>query len=302
MMKRIGYVGLGIMGEAMAGNLVKAGFDVTVWNRTESKASRLREHGARWAGSPAEVAEVVEAVCINVTDTPDVEDVIFGRDGILKGNPGDTAELVIIDNSTINPEATRDFAGRLASDGIELLDAPVSGGDVGAMAGTLSVMVGGKEEVFDRCKSVFEAVGKTITYCGPSGAGQATKACNQILCALNLLGTCEAMALAVREGLNLEKMLSVTTAGAGGSWSLANLGPQIATGDMNPGFMVELLNKDLNIVHDEAKSLGLPLPGTHLVADFLRSLETAGFGREGTQALSRVIENLGGFRYAGSGG
>lgn len=297
-MKRVGYIGLGIMGEAMARNLLKAGFEVTVWNRTPDKAAALLEMGAQRADHPADVAAKVEAVCINVTDTPDVEQVIFGRHGIIEGNPGDTAGMVVIDHSTISPAATRLFAQRLADHEVDMLDAPVSGGDVGARNGTLSIMVGGKAEVFERCLPIFEAVGRSITHVGEHGAGQATKACNQILCAVNLMAVCEAMSLAVREGLDLHKMLAVTTAGAGGSWSLANLGPRIAAGDIAPGFMIDLINKDLSIVREQAGKLALPLPATNLAADLLRAAAHHGHGRDGTQALSRIFERLGGFTYA----
>ncbi|MBI1368769.1 MAG: NAD-binding protein [Planctomycetes bacterium] len=297
-MKRIGYIGLGIMGSAMVANLLKKGFEVVVWNRTKSRADALVKAGAKWAESPAALAKFVTAVCINVTDTADVEQVIFGDRGIIEGNPGDAADFVIIDHSTISPAATRQFAARLAEQSVAMLDAPVSGGDVGARAGTLSIMVGGEAAVFERCKPIFEAVGRAITHVGPSGAGQATKACNQVLCALNLLGVCEAMALAQREGLDLAKMLAVTTAGAGGSWSLANLGPQIAAGDMNPGFMIDLINKDLNIVKNESVELGLPMPGLNLAAELFRAAATMGHGQSGTQAISRVFEKLGDFSYA----
>jgi len=296
-MKRIGYIGLGIMGSAMARNLLDAGYALTVWNRTKSKAAALVKAGARWADSPAEVAAHVEAICINVTDTPDVEQVIFGQRGIVEGNPGDTAGLVVIDHSTISPAATRRFAEALGEYEIDMLDAPVSGGDVGARDGTLSIMVGGEASVFERCKAMFEVVGGAITHVGPIGAGQATKACNQILCAANLMGVCEAMALAVAEGLDLERMLAVTTAGAGGSWALKNLGPQIAAGDMSPGFMIDLINKDLEIVHGAAARHGLALPALHLAADLLRSAAKTGHGGDGTQALSRVYEKLCGQAY-----
>lgn len=296
-MKRIGYIGLGIMGSAMAGNLLKAGFELTVWNRTRSRAAGVLERGATWADSPAQVAAKVEAVCINVTDTPDVEQVIFGPGGIVEGNPGDIADLVIIDHSTISPAATRDFAARLESQGIHLLDAPVTGGDVGARNATLSIMVGGRQETFERCRPIFQAVGKAITHVGPSGLGQACKACNQILCAVNLLGVCEAMALAKREGLDLEKMLAVTTAGAGNSWSLSSLGPQIARGDMRPGFMIDLLNKDLRIVRGEMDQLGLPLPGAGLAGELFRAASVQGHGSDGTQAISRVYQQLAAITY-----
>ena len=297
-MKRIGYIGLGIMGSAMAGNLLKKGFEVTVWNRTPSRAKKLLEQGATWADSPADVAAKVQAVCVNVTDTADVEQVIFGRKGIVEGNPGDTADMVVIDHSTISPAATRDFAQRLAGHTLHMLDAPVSGGDVGARNGTLSIMIGGPGEVFERCRPIFEAVGKSITHVGPAGAGQACKACNQILCAVNLLAVCEALALAKKEGLDLAKMLAVTTAGAGSSWSLANLGPQIAGGNMSPGFMIDLLNKDLRIVRSEMDKLDLPLPAAALAAELFRSAGVNGHGKDGTQAVSRIYQKLAGIDYS----
>ncbi|MHC4993885.1 MAG: NAD(P)-dependent oxidoreductase [Planctomycetota bacterium] len=296
-MKRIGYIGTGIMGRAMAINLIKAGFGVTVWNRTRENAQEVIDAGAAWADSPALVAAVSEAVCINVTDTPDVEAVIFGDEGVSSAGENALKDLIVIDNSTISPQATRDFATRLGELGVAMLDAPVSGGDVGARAGTLSVMVGGASENFEKCMPIFEAVGKAITHVGESGAGQACKACNQVLCAVNLVAVCESMSLAVREGLDLKKMIAVTSAGAGGSWSLANLGPQIAKDDMAPGFMIDLINKDLNIVSGEANELGLPMPGAKLATELLRSAATLGHGRDGTQALSKVFERIGGFSY-----
>jgi len=300
-MKRIGYIGLGIMGAPMAGNLLDAGYELVVWNRTRKKADPLIERGATWADNPAAVAKQAEVICVNVTDTSDVEHVIFGDHGIVAGNPGDTAGLVIIDHSTIDPGATRDFAARLKPYDIALLDAPVSGGDTGAKAGTLSVMVGGDRAVFDRCKPLLEVVGKTITHCGPNGAGQATKACNQVLCAVNLLATCEALALAKREGLDLHTTIDVTRAGAGGSWQLANLGPKIAEADMAPGFMIDLLNKDLNIVEQAARDHRLPLPAADLARALFRAAANQGEGRAGTQAISRVVQNLGGFEYSRAG-
>jgi len=296
--KRIGYIGLGIMGSAMASNLLKAGFELTVWNRTRSRATGVLERGARWADSPAQVAATAEAICINVTDTPDVEQVIFGPGGIVEGNPGDIADLVVIDHSTISPAATRQFAQRLKEHGIHLLDAPVTGGDLGARNASLSVMVGGSPEIFDRCLPIFRAVGKAVTHVGPTGSGQACKACNQVLCAVNLLGVCEALALAKKEGLELEKMLAVTTAGAGNSWSLSNLGPQIAAGDMRPGFMIDLLNKDLRIVRSEMDQLGLPLPATALATELFRAAAVQGYGGNGTQAVSRLYAHLAAIEYA----
>jgi 3-hydroxyisobutyrate dehydrogenase-like beta-hydroxyacid dehydrogenase len=288
-MKQIGYVGLGIMGQAMANNLIGAGYELTVWNRTAAKAAPLTDAGATVAEHPAAVAAAVDVVCLNVTDTPDVEEILFGPNGVAEGG---RAGLIVIDNSTISPDATRQFAARLAEQSIHLLDAPVSGGDVGARAGTLSVMVGGDATLFQTCLPIFEAVGKTVTHVGPSGAGQATKACNQVLCGVNLMAVCEAMSLAAREGLDLQKMLAVTTAGAGGSWALANLGPQIADADMSPGFMIDLINKDLAIVASEAKRLDLHMDAANLATERLKQAGRQGYGRNGTQALSQLFEPL----------
>ncbi len=291
-MKHLGYIGMGIMGRPMALNLLKAGYKVTVWNRTKAKADDVLAAGAGWADSPADVAQQCEAVCVNVTDTPDVASIIFGKQGIVEGNPGDTAGMVVIDHSTISPAATRDFAKRLHAYDIDMLDAPVSGGDVGAQAGTLSIMVGGEAETFERCLPIFQAVGKSITHVGPGGAGQACKACNQVLCALNLLGACEAMALAKSQELDLAKMIEVTSAGAGGSWQLANLGPKIAAGDLAPGFMVDLLLKDLEIVRAAGRDGQLAMLGTDTATNLFRAASNAGLGSEGTQALSAIIARL----------
>ena len=294
--KKVGYVGLGIMGGAMAANLLEAGYELVVWNRTASKAAPLAERGAMVADSPADVAaKGAQVVFVNVTDTPDVEEVIFGDDGIASAAEAGT---VVVDNSTINPVATQDFARRLAEQGVEFLDAPVSGGDVGARNGTLSIMVGGSAETFARCLPLFEAMGKSITHLGPAGMGQTCKACNQIAVSLNLLGTCEAMALAKRSGLDLEKMIQVLAGGAAGSWQIANLGPKIADGDLDPGFMVDLVLKDLAIVSDTAREHKLPLTGTALAEGYFRAVAAGGDGRLGTQARSKVLEKLGQLKFS----
>lgn len=294
-MKKIGYIGLGIMGAAMARNLLREGFEVIVWNRTESRAEELIKAGAGWAESPAVLADQVELICLNVTDTPDVEAVLFGRDGV--GERKQRSSLIVMDHSTISPEATRVFAQRLKGFGIDFLDAPVTGGDIGARDATLSIMVGGEETDYKKCLPVLEAVAKRITYVGESGAGQLCKACNQIMGALNLLGVCEAMALARKGGLALNKMLEVTSAGAAGSWALENLGNQIAVGDMEPGFMIDLIRKDLAIVQKEAVGLNLPLLGVSMVEGLFRAASEMGHGQKGTQALSRVIEATGQFQF-----
>lgn len=293
--RSVGYIGMGIMGAPMAANLLKAGYAVTVWNRTAAKCDALVQQGARRAESPnAMAAEEPDVVFVNVTDTPDVEEVLFGEVGLAVGaSPG----LIVVDHSTISPVATGAFAERLAEQAVTLVDAPVSGGDVGAQAGTLSVMVGGPADAFERVRPLLEVVGKNITHLGPAGSGQACKACNQVAVSLSLLGVCEAMALAKQSGLDLSKMIEVVSGGAGGSWQLANLGPKIAVGDHDPGFMIDLVLKDLAIVMETARSQALPLTGTALAESYFRAVQAAGGGALGTQAMAKAIESLGAFRY-----
>jgi 3-hydroxyisobutyrate dehydrogenase-like beta-hydroxyacid dehydrogenase len=284
--RRVGYIGLGIMGRAMALNLMRAGFEVTVWNRTPGKALALGEQGAAVALSPAAVAEAVEVVCVNVTDTPDVEAVLLGPAGVVEGaRPG----LVVIDHSTIDPVATQRMAAALAGRGVTLLDAPVSGGDVGAKQGTLSIMVGGESAAFARCRPVLEAMGKSITHVGGSGMGQACKACNQAAVACTLQGVCEALALGERLGLDLGRMLEVVGAGAGGSWQLSNLGPKIVAGDFSPGFMIDLVLKDLRIVMEAGEGAGLTLDGVRAALRRFEQVQAEGGGRLGTQAMAKAV-------------
>lgn len=283
---KIGYLGLGIMGSAMAANLHRVGFELVVWNRTASKAEPLRATGATVAASPADVARQVDICCLNVTDTADVERLLFGDAGVASGaKPG----LIVVDHSTIRADKTRAFADRLAKQGVTLLDAPVSGGDSGARNATLSIMVGGDAAAFERCRSMFEAVGKTITHVGDVGSGQVCKACNQIAVLTNLAGVCEAMAYGARHGLDLRKMLDVVAKGAGGSWQLANLGPKILDGDLRPAFMVDLALKDLAIIADTA---GVPLPAVEQARRYLSDVaENDERGGElGTQAMARAVE------------
>ena len=296
---RVGYVGLGIMGRSMAANLIKAGFALTVWNRTASKCDELAKLGATVADSPAQVAAASEAVCVNVSDTPDVEAVIFGPRGIA--SPGGAQPgAIVIDHSTINPAATQRFAAELASRRIGFLDAPVSGGDVGARNATLCIMVGGEQANYERCLPIFNAMGKTIRHMGPAGMGQVCKACNQIAVVVTLLGVCEAMALANKSGLDVRKMIEVVNGGAGASWQLGTLGPKIADGNFAPGFMIDLVLKDLNIVHDAAGAVSLPLPATALTESLFRAVKADASldgGKLGTQALAKAIEKLGAFRF-----
>lgn len=288
----IGFIGMGIMGRPMARNLLRAGFPVTVFNRTQARAQELGADGATLARSPADCALGNEILITMVTDSPDVEAVLFGAAGAVEGAP---KGATFVDMSTISPDAARSLASRLKERGIDFLDAPVSGGDIGAQKGTLTIMVGGEKEAFEKAKPVLECLGKRITHMGPVGSGQVTKASNQILCALNLLGVCEALAFAHRNGLDLEKMHQVVAAGAANSWALEILGKKIIEGDFEPGFMVKLLEKDLTIVLSAARGLSLPLSGTALSQQYFRSNMTHGEGNLGTQAMFRVLERLGNF-------
>jgi 3-hydroxyisobutyrate dehydrogenase len=293
---KVGYVGLGIMGAPMAMNLLEAGYDMIVHNRTASKADALKKAGATVADSPADVAaKGARVIFINVTDTPDVEAVLFGESGIVEQA---SQGVIVVDNSTINPVQTQRFAERLDKRGVVLMDAPVSGGDVGAQKGTLSIMVGGPDDAFATVKPLLEVLGKNITHLGPVGMGQTCKACNQIAVSLNLLGVCEAMALAKRSGLDLDKMIAVLSGGAAGSWQIENLGPKIARGDHDPGFMIDLVLKDLNIIASTARELKLPLNGTPIAENTFRAVQADGGGRLGTQAMARAIEKQGTFKFA----
>lgn len=289
--KRVGFIGLGIMGGPMAMNVLKAGYPLTVWNRTASKAEPLLAAGAQWADSPAEVARRSDVVITIVGDTPDVEEVILGPQGIIHGaRPG----MVVIDMSTISPHATQRIAARLAEVGVEMLDAPVSGGDIGAREGTLSIMMGGKREVFERCLPILQAMGKRITHVGPNGAGQFTKLVNQIIVVGNTLAMAEGLLFAAKAGLDLEKVLEAVTAGAAGSWMLTHRGPQIIRGDFRPGFTVRWQHKDVRLVLEAAREMHLPLPGTALIFQLYEALVARGLTEEGNHALIKALEWLAG--------
>ncbi len=288
---RVGFIGLGIMGAPMASHLVRAGFEVAVWNRTASRCDPLAELGATIASSPSEVAAYSEVTISCVTNSPDVEAIVFGPGGLIEGaKPGS----VYIDMSTISPAVARKVGAALAERGVAMLDAPVSGGDVGAKAGTLAIMVGGEADVFERCLPVLQAMGKTIVHVGPGGSGQVVKLCNQVAGGLNLLAMSEAITLARRSGVDPSKMLEVVSAGAAGSWMLSNLAPRAVKGDFAPGFMVELQQKDLGLVLESAAESSTSLPGTALVQQLFRTLEARGRGKDGTQALADALRILNG--------
>lgn len=286
---RVGFIGLGIMGGPMAANLLKAGFTVTVWNRTASRMEPLVAAGASPGLSPADVAAVSEVTVSCVTNSPDVEAVALGPGGVIEGAP---VGATYIDCSTIAPATARTVAEALAHHGVSMLDAPVSGGDIGAKAGTLAIMVGGESVAFERSLPVLQAMGKTIVHVGPSGSGQVVKLCNQVAGGLNLLAAAEAINLARRAGVDPAKMLEVVSAGAAGSWMLSNLAPRAVKGDYAPGFMVDLMQKDLRLVMDAANDSHTPLPGSALVYQLFQAIQAEGRGSDGTQALIDAIAKL----------
>jgi len=297
-MARIGFVGLGIMGHAMALNLVDAGFDVVVWNRTASKADDLVAAGAASAHSPADLASQCDIAMMCVSDTPDVEAAVFGRDGIADGlRPGG----LVIDHSTIAPDATRRFAERIVDLGGHWLDAPISGGSEGAANGTLSIMIGGETTQVERAMPYLRTIGTTITHVGPTGAGQLVKAVNQILVVGNQLAVSEALLLAEAGGLDLKTTIGAIEGGAAGSWMLSNRGPQMIERDWRPGFTIDLQQKDLRLVLEAADGLGVPIPGTSLIFQLYRGLQERGLGSEGNHALVKALENLSGIELSADG-
>lgn len=287
---RVGFIGLGIMGRPMAKHLLDAGHQLTVWNRSRPGVDALADAGAAEGASPADVASKSEVVITMVGDSRDVEQVALGETGIVCGA---RAGLVHIDMSTISPEVTRSISSAYAETGVEMLDAPVSGGQGGAIEATLSIMVGGKREVFERCLPLFEAMGRKVTYCGPSGAGQTVKLCNQVLVSVTNMAVCEALVLAKKAGVSPSTMLEAVSGGAASSWQLSNLGPKMIARDFSPGFKVWHQEKDLRLALEVARTVALPLPATALVSQLFASVHADGCENEGTQALVKALEKLG---------
>jgi 3-hydroxyisobutyrate dehydrogenase len=285
---RVAFIGLGIMGKSMVGHLLAAGYPLVVHNRSRNKADELIARGATWADTPADAAAAADVVFICVTDTPDVEAVLLGEAGVIQSaRPG----LIVVDHSTISPGATRGFAEKLSALGTTLLDAPVSGGDVGARNATLSIMVGGDEAAFEKVSPLLNVMGKTITHCGPSGTGQLTKLVNQILVSVTNLAVCEALTLATAGGLDPAKTITAIAGGAAGSWQLNNLGPKMIAGDFAPGFMIDLQYKDLRLVLEAAEEAGVQLDTTKRVTKLFAMARDWGRGREGTQALFEIVKS-----------
>jgi len=279
------------MGAPMARNVRKAGFPVTVTNRTLSRAEALSKDGITVVKTPREVAQASDIVITIVIDSPDVDAVLFGPDGVASGaHEG----LLAIDMSTISPKRTKEFAERAAKNtpAFRTLDAPVSGGEVGAIEARLSIMIGGDAKDVERAMPVFQAMGKTIVHIGEHGAGQTTKLANQIAVALNNLGVAEALVFAASQGIDLEKVRQVIAGGAGSSWAMQNYAPKMLAGDFKPGFMVDLQQKDLRLVMDDAYAARLSLPGASLAHELYTALQAAGEGRDGNHALLKVIERL----------
>lgn len=284
---KIGFAGLGIMGAPMSQNLLKTGFDVIVWNRTSSKTKPLQKAGARVASSLPDLARFADVLITMLNDTPDVEEIILGPDGLARAlTPG----KIIIDMSTISPDATTKIAARLEQMGCAMLDAPVSGGDIGAQKGTLTIMVGGPEETFTTCLPVFQALGKNIVLCGGHGDGQRVKMINQVLCGLHAVALSEAFILAQKMELDLEVVHQVVSSGAAGSWALDNYGPRILCGDFSPGFKLGMQQKDLRIAHETADKLQLQVEGAELAFRlFTRGTEN-GLGELGSHALIKLYD------------
>ena len=289
MAERVGYIGLGIMGRPAALNLLKAGYRVWVWARRVESMEPLLAAGATTCASPAEVARHANIVFTNVSDTPDVEEVVLGDSGVIRGaDPGS----VIVDMSTISPLATRRIASQLARQGVEMLDAPVSGGEQGAVSGSLSFMVGGKPEVFERVRPLLEVMGKNIVLCGDNGAGQVTKACNQIVITQSIAAIGEAFVFARRSGIDPARVREALLGGFAGSRALEAHGQRMLDHDFAPGFKARLHRKDMRIVLDTAAELGVALPGAALSAQYINALVGGGEGELDSSAIYRVQELL----------
>lgn len=285
------FLGLGVMGGYMSANLAKAGYSVNGWNRTSDRpgVKIALEAGANIVNSIQEAVTDVDIICTCVSDIPDVEAVILGENGVIHfAKPG----AIIIDFSTIGSAAARHISQQLEPAQIQFLDAPVSGGDIGAKNGTLTMMVGGDKTIFETSKPILETMGKNIRYCGNVGSGQAVKLCNQILCSLNMVGICEAMLLAEKQGIDPNLVVEICSTGAAGSWALSNLGLKVAHGDFEPGFMIKHILKDLRIIQETLNS-DPDLPGTELADQLfkiVKELDQGLGGNQGTQAMIRAYK------------
>ena len=286
---RIGWIGTGVMGSSMCGHVLGAGFSVTVYNRTKAKAEPLLQRGAQWAHGPRAVAEAADVIFTIVGYPSDVRSVILGEDGVLAGcREGN----IVVDMTTSEPSLAVEIAEAAAKVGVRSIDAPVSGGDVGAREARLSIMIGGDEGAVEALQPCWEVMGATIVRQGGPGAGQHTKMVNQVLIATNMIGVCEALLYGYRAGLDLVTVMKSVASGAAGSWSLSNLGARIIDNNFDPGFFVEHFIKDMGIALDESKRMGLSMPGLALAHQLYLSLQAQGHGRDGTQALQLALASM----------
>jgi len=293
MKEHVGWIGTGVMGRSMCGHLIAKGYKVTVYNRSKDKAQPLLDQGATWADTPKGVAERSTIVFAIVGFPKDVREVFLGPQGALAGvRQGG----ILVDMTTSEPSLSREIYEAAKAKGVAGIDAPVSGGDVGAKNAALSIMVGGDAEAIDAVKPLLECMGKTIVHQGPAGAGQHTKMVNQILIATNMIGVCEALLYGHKAGLDLKTVLQSVGGGAAASWSLNNLGPRIIDRNFEPGFFVEHFIKDMGVALDESKRMGLSLPGLALANQLYLAVRAQGWGRKGTHALMLALEQLSGVK------
>ncbi len=287
----VGFIGLGIMGLPMAKNLVDAGYPVVGHNRSQEPVDELVEHGGTGADTAAETAETADVVITCLPDSSVLEEVMRKDDGIMAGV---SEGMTVIDMSTISPMVTETLAEDLADLGVAMLDAPISGGEVGAIEGTLSIMVGGDEAVLEAHRDLFEVMGETITHCGPNGAGQTTKACNQIVVSAQMVGVSEALVFAEQAGADLEAVVDAISGGAAGCWTLDNRAPSMIRGEFDPGFFASYQYKDLRIATDAGEAFGATMPLTELAHELYKSMEQNGMGKDDNSGVMQVIEMLAG--------
>jgi len=286
---RIGWIGTGVMGSSMCGHLIDAGFSATVYNRTKAKAEKLLAAGAQWAEGPKAVAEASDVIFAIVGYPADVRGVFLGADAVLAGC---SAGNIVVDMTTSQPSLAVEIAEAAAAIGVHAIDAPVSGGDVGAREARLSIMIGGEKDAVEALTPCWEAMGKTIVHQGGPGAGQHTKMVNQILIATGMIGVCEGLLYGYKAGLDLETVMQSVASGAAGSWSLSNLGTRIIANNFDPGFFVEHFIKDMGIALEESKRMGLAMPGLALAHQLYLALKAQGHGRDGTHALHLALASL----------
>ncbi|MFN8709019.1 MAG: NAD(P)-dependent oxidoreductase [Planctomyces sp.] len=292
---RIGWIGTGVMGSSMCAHLIQAGFPATVYSRSKQKADALLQKGAAWADTPRAVAEASDVIFSIVGFPSDVREVILGPSGALAGS---AAGSVIVDMTTSQPALAVEIDQAARAKGVHSIDAPVSGGDIGAKNAALSIMIGGDSAVVEALQPLWSAMGKTIIHQGPAGSGQHTKMVNQILIASNMIGVCEALVYGYRAGLDLATVLKSVSSGAAGSWSLSNLGPRIIDNNFDPGFFVEHFIKDMGIALEESRRMGLCMPGLALSNQLYQSVQAQGNGRMGTHALMQALSRMAGFDWS----